>query len=211
MHEKKEPAKIENWLMEGLLSLMEKKPYEKISVKDIVDKAQLARCTFYRHFKNKDELLLSCCKKITSKLSEQLTKDNSESFYGTALTYFSFWKGHQDFLALLRENDLLYFFLRSYDDFMFDVSKSAKYDGADLDGFDFSPKIRYHFFYGMNGLWGIANRWTMYGCKESPEELAQYVVAFFVESYEHEPDCQYHRQHGKYPYEPCHIKPGYEI
>jgi len=204
-------VQVEEWMMDTLLSLIEKYSYDKISVKEIVGQAQIARCTFYRHYSNKDDLLLACCKRITAKLAEQMTDDNCKTIYGTALVFFSFWQDNQDFLSLLRKNDLIYFFLKSYDDFMFDISKSVKYEGKDLDGFSFSPKIRYHFFFSINGLWGMVNRWTIYGCKESPEELAQYVIAFLVESYENEPDCQYYDEHEVYPYNPCYIKPGYEF
>ena len=106
---------------------------------------------------------------------------------------------------------MLYFMLQSYDELMFDVAKDLKPENADKSGFDFSPKIRYHFFLGMSGFWGMANRWLLNGCKESPEELAQYVVAYFVETYQLEPACQYWDKNHEYPFSPCYIKPGYEV
>lgn len=47
-----------SWIFEGLFRLMEKKPYNKISVADITAKAGVARQTFYRHYKNKDDVIL---------------------------------------------------------------------------------------------------------------------------------------------------------
>ena len=207
----KDPNQIEEWLMEALLSLMRKKSFREIKITEIADQAQLARCTFYRYYESKEELLMRCCKVIFDGLGKRLQQEDCNTIYGTAIGYFSYWLEHREFLELLRDNGMLYFMLQSYDDLMFDVAKEIKPENADKGGFDFPPKIRYHFFLGMAGLWGMANRWMIYGCKESPEELAQYVVAYFVETYEIEPICQYYDKYKKYPFSPCFIKPGYEF
>lgn len=44
-------------LKEALLTLMGQKSFDKISVKELVEKAGIARSTFYRHFPNKIELV----------------------------------------------------------------------------------------------------------------------------------------------------------
>lgn len=46
-------------LHEALGSLILEKPYDKIAVKEILDRANVGRSTFYTHFRDKDELLAS--------------------------------------------------------------------------------------------------------------------------------------------------------
>src|SRR5947207_8618855 len=46
-------------LREALVSLISEKPYDSIVIKEILDRANVGRSTFYMHFRDKDELLLS--------------------------------------------------------------------------------------------------------------------------------------------------------
>lgn len=51
--------KTMNLLHEALGSLIREKPYDEIIVQEILDRANVGRSTFYMHFRDKDELLLS--------------------------------------------------------------------------------------------------------------------------------------------------------
>jgi AcrR family transcriptional regulator len=46
-------------LLEALGSLIHEKPYDAIVVKEILDRANVGRSTFYTHFRDKDELLVT--------------------------------------------------------------------------------------------------------------------------------------------------------
>jgi AcrR family transcriptional regulator len=46
-------------LQDALLALIEEKGYAAITVQDILDRANLGRSTFYAHYRDKDELLVS--------------------------------------------------------------------------------------------------------------------------------------------------------
>src|SRR5215813_9896903 len=51
--------KTQNLLHEALASLLREKPYDAIVVKEILDRANVGRSTFYMHFRDKDDLLVS--------------------------------------------------------------------------------------------------------------------------------------------------------
>jgi AcrR family transcriptional regulator len=46
-------------LRNALIDLAHEKPYDSIAVKEILERADIGRSTFYMHFQNKDELLAS--------------------------------------------------------------------------------------------------------------------------------------------------------
>jgi AcrR family transcriptional regulator len=51
--------KTQSLLRSALASLISEKPYEQIVVKEILDRANVGRSTFYTHFSDKDDLLTS--------------------------------------------------------------------------------------------------------------------------------------------------------
>jgi AcrR family transcriptional regulator len=56
--------KTQGLLHEALASLIREKAYDSISVKEILDRANVGRSTFYMHFHDKDELLDSVIRDI---------------------------------------------------------------------------------------------------------------------------------------------------
>ncbi|MCK4727276.1 MAG: TetR/AcrR family transcriptional regulator, partial [Anaerolineales bacterium] len=46
-------------LRDALVSLILEKGYQKITIQDIIDRANVGRSTFYSHYRDKDDLLLS--------------------------------------------------------------------------------------------------------------------------------------------------------
>lgn len=60
-HEKKldlRAKRSRQWMYDALMALMLEKPYAKITVTDITDRAGIARPTFYLHFEDKNDLLV---------------------------------------------------------------------------------------------------------------------------------------------------------
>ena len=51
--------KTRKLLHDALSSLIQEKPYDEIAVQEILDRANVGRSTFYMHFSDKDELLVS--------------------------------------------------------------------------------------------------------------------------------------------------------
>jgi AcrR family transcriptional regulator len=89
-------------LRSALLSLVQEQGYDRITVQDILDRADVGRSTFYAHYRDKDDLLLSGFEDIRSALAgereaaEQATGGTSE-FLQPLLTVFRHVEGHRHF------------------------------------------------------------------------------------------------------------------
>ena len=68
-------------VFDALTVLLEKKPYSRISVQEIIDAANVGRSTFYSHFETKDELLRAMCTDIFDHVfSDHLTSEKTHDF-----------------------------------------------------------------------------------------------------------------------------------
>lgn len=53
------PSRTRERLGDALVSLILEKPFADITVQDVLDRAQVSRSTFYEHYRDKDDLLVS--------------------------------------------------------------------------------------------------------------------------------------------------------
>ncbi|NJJ39296.1 TetR/AcrR family transcriptional regulator [Paenibacillus apii] len=71
---KKEDRRVQrtrSMLHDALIDLIIEKGYEAITVQDIIDRANVGRSTFYSHFLDKEQLLLSSLGELSKFLKEQ--------------------------------------------------------------------------------------------------------------------------------------------
>lgn len=62
-------------LREALIRLILKCGYQSISIQDIADEAETARITFYRHYRDKEELLTDCLNVVYDELVERTERE----------------------------------------------------------------------------------------------------------------------------------------
>ena len=53
-------------LQKALIELIDERGYEAITIQDIVERANIGRTTFYKHYNSKDDLFMSCHEAIVS-------------------------------------------------------------------------------------------------------------------------------------------------
>ena len=77
--------KTEALLRDALTGLIREKPYDSIVVKEILDRANVGRTTFYTHFRDKDELLASSIQEVLRPASSR--SPSSAKRYDSILSF----------------------------------------------------------------------------------------------------------------------------
>jgi AcrR family transcriptional regulator len=89
----------------ALLALIQEKGYDRITIQDILDRADVGRSTFYAHYRDKDELLLSGFEDIRAALDaerEAAERGTEKSeFLLPMLAVFQHVEGHRHFWGAL--------------------------------------------------------------------------------------------------------------
>jgi len=79
---KKQDARVRRTrdaLGDALVALMHEKPFETITVQDVLDRAKVGRSTFYSHYSDKDDLLMSDAEEFFESVSLILSARGDKS------------------------------------------------------------------------------------------------------------------------------------
>ena len=79
---KKEDARVRRTrdaLGDALVALMQEKPFDSIRVQDVLDRANVGRSTFYAHYSDKDDLLMSDADEFFERLAMMLSAKGDAS------------------------------------------------------------------------------------------------------------------------------------
>ena len=111
-------------IREALVSLMRSKPFEKITITDIVKEADINRGTFYAHFKDTSEVLDSIRTNIVAEVQEAFGTMTPDIILANPLPFF------EALSALLAKDSDYYRMLFSVPDFRsrIEESRSAAVD-----------------------------------------------------------------------------------
>ena len=66
-------------LGDALVALMQEKPFDTITVQDVLDRAHVGRSTFYSHYSDKDDLLMSDADEFYEQVANGLSAHGEQS------------------------------------------------------------------------------------------------------------------------------------
>jgi len=148
---------------EALLQLMQKFPYEDITVTALCQTANITRRVFYHLFSSKTDALHAMIDHNLLAISEEDfdTRDD-------ALRFFRYWHSQRKLLDALQANQLTGLLLeRMIENIMredYDLRYWLKKNGWEKE----LDVIIFH----LTGAMGMVYRWYYSGFRESPEEMA---------------------------------------
>ena len=101
--------KTRDALGDALVALMQERPFESITVQDVLDRANVGRSTFYSHYSDKDDLLMSDADEFFEAMSLSLSAhgDTSERVFPVR-EFFNHLIDAQQFVVALRASGKLH-------------------------------------------------------------------------------------------------------
>jgi AcrR family transcriptional regulator len=180
---KKKSDKTKKLLGDTLVKLMSEKDFDKISVKDLTDKLDINRGTFYLHFKDKYDLLeqkenevLEEFSGILNKALQELHTDfilpsNKEVLLNIFICVYTYIKENSNFMkVVLGANGDLNFQMK-----VKTFIENSLVQSISINNDSEKMPIKYIAPFASSAQLGIMQKWLKSGMKETPEELALFV------------------------------------
>lgn len=146
----------------ALIYLMNEKPFEKISITELVERAGVSRTAFYRNYESKEDLLSEIGKSLISRMHELNGMNrNGKLSYDWYLELFKTIKEHKESFSLFINANLtakMLFNQNTFVDVVFPSSEKTE---------------RYRLIAEEGAMNNVITTWFSEGMKESPEEMAE--------------------------------------
>lgn len=154
-------------IAESLISLMKLKKFSTITNKDITDKAGLSHITIYRHFKNKDEIIIYYLNHITDDfIKTSKISYNPKDFKNYIIRLFAHLQNYKDLGLLLYKSDMIHYLKNEFDRIFLAKAKNHTEE--------------YHYAFVSGGLYNLYYYWIKNNCKETPTQLAEMFTEFYI-------------------------------
>lgn len=156
-------------LAESMKALMKKMPLEKISVSDIVERAEVGRNTFYYHFQDKYDLVNWIFQSESTRFfAEHVTRDNWTGWLEGLEGYFL---ANKEFYC----NALEYTGQNSLQSYLFEmlsdqVVQQARDMKLDENGHITQEELQFAGDFVACAVLGLLVRWAKTGMKERPRQ-----------------------------------------
>lgn len=98
----------QRWFADALLELMKDNDFNKITIKDICNKSDLSRQTFYQLFSAKEDIIRYSLRSCFCQVQEQLAELPVNDLRQLTACYMNFLNIHEELIRLLLRNNLDY-------------------------------------------------------------------------------------------------------
>jgi len=147
-------------ITESLLTLLEDKAIEDISISELCDNEGIGRASFYRNYNSKEDILKAYINKLFNGWKSDWEKNKSMPLSSAIGMIFEHFEQHRAFYHLLNERHLIY------------LLKDVILDTMELRP-DLPKGEVYAKAFAAYSLYGWIEVWFQRGMQESAEEMKQ--------------------------------------
>ncbi|GAA0078631.1 TetR/AcrR family transcriptional regulator [Clostridium sp. CTA-5] len=163
-----------NWIVNSLIELMDKKPYNKITLKEIAENVGLARQTIYRNFATKESILEYYVDGLYNQFIKIISAKNELTLNDLLITYFEYWYKSKEFLKNLIDNNVYLILLDLHLKYLNSMATNKEFKKL-----TFVSENSYFNHFSAGGLWFVLKRWIEDGAEKTPKEMANIILNFY--------------------------------
>lgn len=171
-----------NNIKNGMIRLLQKKQFDKITIKDICTESGISRTTFYAHYKDKNDFIFSYQNSLLKKGKKEILKKEFPNQHVFIETIIQYWLDEGKLILLLLGDD-------SAQTAHLQMKKILQYN-VDLklvpilNTKTLTTKEKYFLLIFMsNAIFGILQDWVKRGCIETPKEIASIMNKLFTTAF----------------------------
>lgn len=161
---------MKSFIAESLLFLLQQRPFEEITVGEIVQKAGVNRSTYYRHFERKEDIILY----FLDCLSEDILEwddEKSPEFKEHLINVYQHYYNHKERMMTIYKNGL--------SSLLLDVlKKNLSANETENENLDMQYDIAFH----IGGTFNHFLLWLSRDMADTPEEMASHALAVLPEN-----------------------------
>ena len=159
MNNEQKKTYVKKQLTTALLALLKEKSLSDISISELADRAEVGRVSFYRNYKNKEDILKEESDRLIKEWGK-LYESNPESAPETLFpSLFDFYRDHRDFYTTL-----------------YDAGMSSIMMETIIDTIRITPEMQnleaYMKSFWAYGIYGWMLEWIKRGMQENGKELS---------------------------------------
>lgn len=159
-----ENLRVKKDITDTLLSLMHEKPFAKITISEIIEKAGVARASFYRNYESKEDVLMTLVDDILEDFANKADYDLSNYYtYNHVLRCFQYFKRYKKYVMGLYEFGYGIRLLEKLNRFHERISKPEVMTSIS----------KYKVYIFMGALFNTAITWLENGAEERAEDIAK--------------------------------------
>lgn len=163
-----------NWIKDALIQLMDIEDFNRITVSQIANSAEVDRRTFYRHYKKKENVLNDYLLSLLKPHFESIVKQTYLTERQLCCIHFTFLEQHLDILRLLKKQGLFGYLLVCYKDYI--------YLFQNMRGIlcDFTDNNRFKIAFKTGAFLNIVSEWIEDDPVKSPEEMTNIIHTYLA-------------------------------
>ena len=156
---------VRNQITKTLMQMLKEKDMNDISVKDLCDRAEVGRASFYRNYETKEDIITSYIVQKWRAYEKEygLIEHQVDEYYRVKM-YFEFCYSLKSLNDILIRQNQIGAILRSYETIIHNFDQEETQD-------------TYERTYMAYGLYGIFIKWARGGYQETPAEMTEIVLS----------------------------------